>query len=178
MRPLSYTDKIDPADLKSEPTGYKITFPQEGLMALAERLGLNAVDRLEGQFTLQAQGAFVLFRGAFEAEVDQMCVVSLKPFKSSIAEEIALDLVTAEEADHRDEEEDFLDPDSPEYDVLDPDNLVPGEILAQTLSMALDPYPRHPDAVLEAEGQNVSVNEDLQKPDNPFASLKGLVDKS
>ncbi len=174
MVELSYTDRVDVEGLQAEPRAYSIEFPADGLVALAERLGLKAVSRFVGNFTLQTKGDFVLFRGSLGASVTQLCVVSLEPFDSEVAEEIALDLVTPQEANIRDEEEDFLDPESPEYDVLDRDNLVPGEILAQTLSMALDPYPRKPDVELKAAGSGVTVNEGPSKRDNPFAALKGM----
>jgi uncharacterized metal-binding protein YceD (DUF177 family) len=53
-----------------------------------------------------------------------------------------------------------------------------GEMLAEELALALDPYPRAPDAdilVSEALGPNISFGS--AEPDSPFAALEQLQDK-
>ena len=88
-------------------------------------------------------------------------------------------LVDPEMADRMDLDESYLDPNSIEYDALEGDLVDVGEIVAQTLSISMDPYPKAKGASVKApKNVNISVNEpELEKP-NPFAVLSKLKDKS
>lgn len=175
MKTVSYTDQLALDALSKQLDIYRVEFPDDALAALADRIDIPAVGYLKGSLGFAYRNGIVQVRGEFTAEVEQICVVSLEPFKTEIAEEIELDLVSAEEAEAREEAGALWDPDEPEFDVLEGDFVVPGEILAQTLSLALDDHPRKADALLSTDGAAVEVNEAPLKKENPFAALKGLV---
>ena len=110
--------------------------------------------------------------GRVRARVGQTCVVTLDPIESDIDE--AVDLIFAppeqipEMADLVEEaaESDVEIPDPPEpieHGVIDL-----GRIATDALYLAVDPYPRKPDAVFEPP----VVAEDPE--DHPFAALKAL----
>jgi uncharacterized metal-binding protein YceD (DUF177 family) len=59
---------------------------------------------------------------------------------------------------------------------LGPEGLDLGEVAAEELSLALDPYPRKPGARLEKSRYGES-EEEAEKGRNPFAVLAGLKDR-
>jgi uncharacterized metal-binding protein YceD (DUF177 family) len=132
--------------------------------AIAARLDLLALDRLEAQLALRLAGGGTLLTitGRIEAEVQQSCVVTLEPVPARLSLPVEITYALAR-ARHGDEEEN-LDPDAPEP--LPPGGLDLGEEVVQMLSLGLDPYPRAPGATLppvqEAEAEH------------PFAKLKDL----
>jgi uncharacterized metal-binding protein YceD (DUF177 family) len=133
----------------------------EECAALARRMKLPAVVALTCNFHLERDfGAMIMVRGRLFARVVQTCVISLEDFEADVAEQFTVRCVPeGEESDNPDPES--LDEITYAHGVLDL-----GEAAAEQLALALDPYPRAPDAVLpEAEGE----------PDaNPFAALTAL----
>jgi uncharacterized metal-binding protein YceD (DUF177 family) len=117
-------------------------------------------------------GGRVQVAGRVQARVGQTCVVSLDPIESEIDE--AIDLIFAppgqvpEMAALVDDaaESDTEIPDPPEPIVNGVIDL--GRVATDALFLAVDPYPRKPDAVFEAP----VVAEDPE--DHPFAALKAL----
>jgi uncharacterized metal-binding protein YceD (DUF177 family) len=111
--------------------------------ALARRMNLPAVLSLSCRFHLEQDRAATLSaRGHLVARVVQTCVVSLEDFTTIVEELFVLRLVSSgTESDNPDPEE----PDEIPYD----DGIVDlGEVAAEQLALALDPYPRAPGAVL------------------------------
>ena len=135
--------------------------------ALADRLGLLGLDRLEADLEIHPEpGGSWRVNGTLRAEVVQSCVVSLEPVPQKLLE--ALDWrVTAPggEDDENDEDAD-LDADGPDPVEAVDGVLDMGEAVAQSLSLALDPYPRSAGATLDPSVQGEAVN--------PFAKLAAL----
>lgn len=142
---------------------------------LAERFGLLALDSLTADLTVTrgASGIPIRVRGRLHASVVQECVVSLEPVNSEINE--LIDVEYAPVAEDEPEEGFSLDePDPPEP--LEGDTLELGELVAQHLSLALDPYPRKEGAAApewEAGGAQGDENE----AENPFSVLAELQKK-
>ena len=118
--------------------------------------------------TLEKAGR-VHVAGRVRARVGQTCVVSLDPIENDIDE--AIDLIFAppeqipELADLVDEaaESDTEIPDPPEPIVNGVIDL--GRLATDALFLAIDPYPRKPDAVFKSV---------IEAEDHPFAALKAL----
>lgn len=130
--------------------------------ALAKRLGLVALERLEAELALawRAGGTVLAVSGRFQASLVQRCVVTLELLPATLDEPLELTFAT-----HRTPPgEEPLDPDAPEP--LPPGGLDLGEEVAQALSLALDPYPRKPGASLPDAA--------TAPPEGPFAGLKAL----
>jgi uncharacterized metal-binding protein YceD (DUF177 family) len=130
--------------------------------ALAKRFGLLALDRLGAEVSLQRRaGDTILLQARFEAAFAQECVVSLEPVAGTAAESFVLYYGPAD-AEPADDD----DPEAPAFELLTGDAIDIGEAVAQEFSLALPPFPRDPDAVIEAES----------KPDDdaPFAALARL----
>ena len=143
--------------------------------AIAEVGGLRAV--LSAQADLDVvpkSGGRVQVTGTVRARIGQTCVVTLDPMESEIDEEV--DLIFAPEAEVRrladlmeeghDDNEQVADP--PEAIVNGIIDL--GRLATDALFLAVDPYPRKPGVVFEAE----VIAPDPE--DHPFAILKALQD--
>ncbi|MBI1364880.1 MAG: DUF177 domain-containing protein [Alphaproteobacteria bacterium] len=108
--------------------------------AVANRLDVPAIDRLIGRFHLAPTREGARLKGALEARLVRHCVASLEPVEESVSEEFEIAFFLQENGET---EVDF-DPDAPEP--LETGVVDLAEILVQQLSLAMDPYPRRPDA--------------------------------
>lgn len=142
---------------------YNIVAKAEERAALAARFDLVALDRLEAEAHLCAEAGGVRLEARIEAEVVQKCVVSLKPFPSTVTESFSL-LYRADE----EEREVELSPED-DIEILAGDEIDIGEAVAQQLSLALDPYPRAPGMEPEPEAAP-----EAPERENPFAKLASL----
>ncbi|WP_426957607.1 YceD family protein [Muricoccus radiodurans] len=131
--------------------------------ALAERLGLLGLDSLTAEIALKpAPGGTLRARGVLRAELSQACVVTLEPVPQRVEEQIDWRILPPGEEPSDELEE------GPEEIESEPDGSVDlGEEVAQGLSLALDPYPRAPDAVLPEEAGDPGTA-------SPFAALGRL----
>ncbi len=111
--------------------------------ALAARLDLPAILALRCRFAVAAPArGIVAASGRLEARVVRTCVVSLEDFETPIAEDFAIEFVP------EGTESDDPDPESVDEIPYAGDALDLGEAAAEQLALALDPYPRRPDAML------------------------------
>lgn len=138
--------------------------------AICEALGLLSCDRLQAHYELKPlTGGRYRLSGTLEAAVAQPCVVTLEPVESQINEEIAQEFRPPGEAE-RDEaapEHAILsgvDIDEIRHGVLDA-----GRIVFETLSGALDPYPRKPGAEFDWSDPKAAAEEA-----GPFSALAKL----
>lgn len=111
--------------------------------ALARRFALPAIGRLACSGTLSpAAGGRWWLRARLDAAVTQLCVVSLEPFEARVEEDFEIEFVPADGGDEAE-----LDIGAEDAEPLPPGGeLDVGEIAAQQLSLALDPFPRAPSA--------------------------------
>lgn len=139
--------------------------------ALAEVLGVNAIERLGGEFNLDmVSGSSVHLSGRFEADVVQNCVVSLEPVQQHVDESISLTLLSAETADRRPDASVLVDPmDEDDRDTYSSGRIDLGMIVSEQLALLLDPYPRAPGVEFDAD-----MSVEAEKRDSPFAALESL----
>jgi uncharacterized metal-binding protein YceD (DUF177 family) len=140
--------------------------------ALAKRFGLLSVDRLSATADMARRGNDVTARGRIAAEVVQSCVATAEPVPATIDEPFDL-LFRSEPADGRPDEEVELN--ESELDVIFFDGAAAdlGEAVAETLALALDPYPRAPGAEQALRAAGVKSEEEA----GPFGALASLRDK-
>lgn len=153
---------------------------EEERAALCERFALLAIERLTAEVFLEPLNGVSLVRlkGRLAADVIQQCIVTLEPLSAHIDETFSLIYTTDEGDSHKGGKEivvemDEMD-DSPELIVGG--MIDTGEAVAEHLALALDPFPRGPNAFNhEEEGENIVID---KKPVNsPFASLSALTKK-
>lgn len=145
--------------------------------AMADLAGVREILSAQASFdVVPKSGGRVQVTGHVRARVGQTCVVTLDPMESEIDEEV--DLIFAPEAEVRrlaDLIEEGQDDEEPP-EVADPPEAIVngiidlGRIATDALFLAIDPYPRKPGVVFEAE---VTA---LDPEDHPFAALKALQD--
>lgn len=138
--------------------------------ALAGRFGLLGIDSLEARYAIRSEAAGIRATGHLSARVTQACVASHAPVPAAIEEDFDLRFVPEGEAggDEVELSEEACDTIFYTGGAIDL-----GEAAAETLALALDPFPRSPDAaaVLKAAGV---LSEDEA---GPFSALAGLRDK-
>ncbi|SFO26236.1 Uncharacterized metal-binding protein YceD, DUF177 family [Bradyrhizobium sp. Ghvi] len=145
--------------------------------AMADVAGLRDILSARADFDIVPKsGGRIQVTGRVRARIGQTCVVTLDPIESEIDEEV--DLTFAPEAETR-RLEDLIEEgrdDQEPPEVADPPEAIVngtidlGRIATDALFLAIDPYPRKPGAVFEAE----VVAPDPE--DHPFAVLKALQD--
>jgi uncharacterized metal-binding protein YceD (DUF177 family) len=136
--------------------------------ALARRFGLIALADVHADWTLHLDAIGPFLDGRVSALATQACVATGDPVVQAISTTATIRFVAADGAAQDEIELSADDCDEMEHDGQAIDL---GEAAAQTLMLALDPYPRSPgaDAALKAAGV-LGEGET-----GPFAALKGLL---
>ena len=137
--------------------------------AVAERLGLAAIERLEAHAVLTRSGDQVRVEGRLRARLDQSCVVTGEPVPATIDEPFALMFMPAPTDSAPDEEMELGEEDC---DVVfyDGAQLDVGSAIADTLALSVNPYPRSAGAELALKEAGVLSEEQA----GPFAALAAL----
>jgi uncharacterized metal-binding protein YceD (DUF177 family) len=144
--------------------------------ALAERFQLIAIDRLEARYALRREGEGVRATGHVSAQVVQACTVTGDPVPAGVEEDFDLRFVP--EADAGDEIE--LSEDECDTMFFAGSAIDLGEAAAETLALALDPFPRSPAATealraagVLSEDEAKALREAEASPFGALAALKG-----
>jgi len=137
--------------------------------AIAKRLDLASLDRLDAHVCLERAGDVVRAKGRLVAALDQSCVVTGEPVAAHIDEAFALTFVPEPPVARPDEEVELGQGD---LDVVfhDGASIDLGGALADTLALSLDPYPRSAGADAALKEAGVLSEEQA----SPFAVLAKL----
>jgi uncharacterized metal-binding protein YceD (DUF177 family) len=173
------SDRADPwsvpiAILQIPDTGLHRDIEADGatLAAMAEVAGLREVVSASASLdVIPGRGGRFQVTGHVRARIGQTCVVTLDPIENDIDEPIDLTFappeqvpVLADLVDDATDDEEVPDPPEPiENGVIDL-----GRLATDVLFLAIDPYPRKPDAVFKP------VVTAADPEDHPFAALKTL----
>jgi uncharacterized metal-binding protein YceD (DUF177 family) len=141
-------------------------------LALARRFGLSSLDRLSADYSLIEENGAVMARGRMSAALAQPCVATGVPVPETIDTDFLLRFVV-EGDDVPEGEELELDADDCDTIGYDGQLIDMGEAVAETMALALDPFPRSPDADATLKAAGVVDETEV----GPFAILKGLKDK-
>lgn len=173
-------------DIGTTPARYQIKPDADQTAALTERFDLLGLKNVTGDLTLvRERGVVIHVTGKLSADVTQKCVATLEPVDAHVEDEFeafftdnttAIPFVRARaeiKAKQGDAEVEMVDErDAPE--AIEPDGTINlGELVAQYLSLALDPYPRSANAPKLPESvKNVEIGAAEEAKNNPFAALK------
>lgn len=137
--------------------------------ALATRLELPALRELRAQGRIAFRGGrkVIAVTGRFEAVLDQVCVVTLEPFTTRVAD--GFERLFTTEPDEV-EEELVLDAEGDMPEPLESGLLDLGELVAEELAVGIDPHPRAPGSDAEA----ARLVEGERREEGPFAALARL----
>ncbi|MGE0119649.1 MAG: DUF177 domain-containing protein [Dongiaceae bacterium] len=166
-RPVA-ADQIGPQETEREIVANEVERAR-----LAERFGLLALDRLAATLQLRrSRSGVIRVTGRFEAEVVQACVVTLEPVPARVSESFAAAFGPSPAAPAGEVVIVDLDEEDPAEELVD-GRIDLGEVVAQQLAVALDPYPRAPgadDRFSTADGEGA----DGDAKAGPFAALERL----
>jgi len=159
--PIEFSRIVSLARLGSEPFHQNIAASDAEREALARRFDLLSLDRLEAEIELMREpGGTILLSATFEAAFAQECIVTLDPVPGQVSERFQLRYGPPEA-----EETAPAGDDDPAFEPLEKDSIDIGEAVAQEFSLALPPFPRADDAVVEMGASGNDEN------DSPFAAL-------
>jgi uncharacterized metal-binding protein YceD (DUF177 family) len=131
-------------------------------IALATRLMVPAIHTLSAELKVMPwRGGGMSIKGELKADLDQESVVSLDVFRSTLRFPVERYFLSTPRGDELNAEEDI---DQIVNGVIDL-----GEIVAETLALELDPYPRKAGEVFASDPAEAEVVPD--KP-NPFNVLR------
>jgi uncharacterized metal-binding protein YceD (DUF177 family) len=136
--------------------------------ALAKRFRLIAIDSLAADFTLHQDAVGIVARGTLRGTVVQACVATGEPVPATIEESFALRFLPEGTPEGEELE---LSPEECDTMFFEGGAIDLGEAAAETLALALDPFPRAPNAdeILREAGV---LREDEVQPYSAFAALK------
>jgi uncharacterized metal-binding protein YceD (DUF177 family) len=137
--------------------------------AIAKRLGLPSVDRLEAHVTLAKTGNVVRASGRLGASLEQNCVVTNDPVPAHIDEPFEM-VFMPEPAETSPDEEIELGESDCDVVFYDGAAIDLGTAIADTLALGLDPYPRSAGADAALKEAGVLTEEQA----SPFAALAKL----
>lgn len=145
--------------------------------ALAERFGLAAIDSLSADVTLRREDGPIAATGTVRADVVQSCIASGLPVPAHVDESFAI--AFHPQPERGGEEEIELDAGDMDVVFYEGGAIDIGEAVSETLSLALDPYPRAPeaDAVLREAGVRREADVEAERraeaeARSPFAVLR------
>ncbi len=169
------------AEIDREVKSYELTATPDQLEDIRKRFDLVALNSMSASVAVnsKANDEGILLEGHVRADLVQRCIASLADVPEIVDAPFTLLLVDPETANRMDADESFLDTDQPEYDALEGDIVEVGEIVAQTVAISMNPYPRAEGAELTGlQNKDISFNEPELEKKNPFAALGKLKDQS
>ena len=147
----------------------ELTASDDERRAVAERLGLQSLDRLDAHVALEKDGDKVRAQGRLQAALEQSCVITGDPVTARIDEAFDILFTPAPSAGQPDEEVELS---AEDCDVVFYDGSVIelGTAIADTLALSIDPYPRSAGA--DAALKEAGVLSEAEA--GPFAALAKL----
>jgi uncharacterized metal-binding protein YceD (DUF177 family) len=128
------------------------------LEALARRMKLPAVHALRAELWARPWRGGLELEGAAEADIDQVSVISLETFRQSMRFAIQRYFLP----------HGSLSPDAEdEADAIENGMIDMGEVVAETLALELEPYPRKPGEIFSGQTEPEGPAEKA----SPFAAL-------
>ena len=156
---------VVPSQVPAGGRSYVLEPTAEERAALAARFDLVSLDAFHAALRLKLAngGTELRLTGTIEARLAQRCVVTLEPVEATIEAPVDIVLRPAEtltgEVDYEEDVEPYWD-----------DSIDIGELVAEELALALDPYPRAPIAGPRGEGGMTAGG----APAGPFDALASL----
>lgn len=137
--------------------------------ALARRFSLLALDLLEADYSFAEEDGAIIARGHVKARLAQPCVATGVPVAETVDTDFLLRFI-AEDGDGSEDEE--LELDAEDCDTIGySGNVIDiGEAVAETVALAMTPYPRSPESDAHLRDAGVLTEEQA----SPFAALLSL----
>jgi uncharacterized metal-binding protein YceD (DUF177 family) len=142
----------------------RISADDKECTALSRRLQLPGVYAVSADLNLRPwRGGGYKVTGEVTADIDQVSVVSLETFRSTVHFPVERYFLSHGGEDSEDD-----------IDVIANGEIDLGELAAETLGLELDPYPRKPGEAFASDGSDIGAEGEEAAPAkvSPFAVLK------
>jgi uncharacterized metal-binding protein YceD (DUF177 family) len=167
-----FSHVIDAETISESPRTVEIGANEAERAALARRFSIESIERLSARMRLRRSAGVIHAEGHVEAAITQNCVVTGEPLRVSIDAPFSVRYVP-DAFKAPEEEERELTPEDCDTLALEGDQIDLGELAAETLALAIDPFPRCQGA--EAVLRESEVLDEAAV--GPFAALKSLKDR-
>lgn len=169
-----FTHVVKISEIGNHSHNIKLSADADARSGLMARFDLAALDMLDAEISLKHESADIVATGRFTANLAQYCIATGDPVPAQIDEPVHIRFIT--EPTTNGEVELELAPDDCDTMFHDGQTIDLGEAVAQSLGLALNPYPRSPEAekILKAAGVK---SEDEVVPTGALAGLKDLLAK-
>lgn len=169
MDEFTWKFKVTLSDLPPGGAEFELAPDEAVREALAQRAGVLAVPRLVARLHVRPEGkSGAVVDGTLKATVRQICVVSLEPFDNQIEEPISLRFAPAEALDTDASQVIEIGGEDPPEPLLD-GKLDMAEVVAEFLTLSVDPYPRRPGVEFVTPGEG-----DADEKSSAFSALETL----
>lgn len=171
---------INVEGLGRDPIKINIQATKEECKSLADDLGIIGLSDvvMSGVLRRQQKSDKIEVSAALKAQAVQACVVTLEPVPQAIDVEFTV-YYTFDNEDVVSDEVDYVvgmdEEDLPE--LITNGQIDAIDIVAEQITLALDPYPRKGNSVPANEAKNVGEAEIVQEVHRPFANLRDLMNK-
>ncbi len=152
----------------------KLTASQDERRAVALHLGLEAIDVLEAAINIRPWRRHGLgIEGGLTATVGQNCTITAEPMKTEISETFDERFYPADRDKRQRQSETVIDVEATDdYEIFTDDTVDLGVLVVEYLSLAIDPYPKRPGAILpDGEPDARALATDQPRRVSPFAGL-------
>ena len=171
MSEFARVERLD--TIGGEERAVSIAADEAERLALARRFRLVAVDRLEATFAIRREAGGIAARGRVTAAVVQACAVTGDPVPAAVDEDVSLRFV---EPVGPGQDEVELSGDALDTIEIDGGGIDLGEAAAETMALALDPFPRSPQAAVVLKQAGV-LSEEEAGAFGALAELKAKLTK-
>lgn len=171
MEEPEFSHIVKLSEIGAAPRTGKLSASEEERQKLAQRFDLPKITALDASYILLAGENRIGFTGRLESDLQQRCSITGESFQVRLREAFDIAFVPQLEIAGADEEIELTEEDC---DIIEYANgqIDLGEAIAQTLYLALAPFPRGPNADVVARERLKSEEEA-----GPFGVLAALKDK-
>ena len=167
-----FSRKVKVSDIGESGLSLVILANQTECKSLARRLNILELRCLEADIKVvrrDNEEGTVDLTGQLRAKLVQNCIISLVPVESSIFENFSAVFKSLVPCLRVQDSFKVDDSDTPEF--YSGGILEIGSTVLEYLSLSLDPYPRHPDAI---RPENINLNVQSEDRENTYKPLKNL----
>lgn len=156
---------VDIRTIGTEGKNISLTATEDDKKMLAERFGLPAVHDLSVNGRLFWENDDVVFDGVIHTDLDQICVVSLEPFRREYT--YPCRVLFSEDADN---DASSFDAEADVVEVIERGKINLGSVIAEEFGVHLEDFPKKEEAYFDYREDDSEIDSE----DNPFAALKNL----
>jgi hypothetical protein len=163
-----FSHRVPLSEIGGKAVHYKLTADDAQRAGLAKRFDLLSLDSLTANVELWWDGEAIAAKGDVSARLAQACIASGATVPDTIAESFHIRFLA--EIEHAPDAEIELGGEDCDTMFHDGRTVDLGEVVAQTLGLSINPYPRSPDADAALKKAGVKGEDES----GPFAALAAL----